>query len=99
MHHSTLAPAADATPPETLSEDALRALQLDRLRRSLHHAWANCPLQQKRFAEAGVHPDDLHSLSDLARFPFTTKADLRDAYPFGLFAVPQERIARLHASS
>jgi phenylacetate-CoA ligase len=101
MHHTQLAAerpnGRDAV--ETLSIDALRALQLDRLRRSLHHAWDNNSMQQARFRAAGVHPDDLRDLSDLARFPFTTKADLRDAYPFGLFAVPRDRILRLHASS
>ncbi len=102
MHHAPVPPAPmppHGAPDQPLSLDALRALQLDRLRRSLRHAWDNNPLQQQRFAAAGVHPDDLHSLSDLAKFPFTTKSDLRDAYPFGLFAVPRDRIARLHASS
>jgi phenylacetate-CoA ligase len=104
MHHAqvalagSLAPAAaDPSPP--LAPQDLATLQLYRLRRSLRHAWDNNPLQRQRFAAAGVHPDDLHDLSDLARFPFTTKTDLRDAYPFGLFAVPQDRIVRLHASS
>lgn len=101
MHHQPLAPdrplARDEV--ENASLDALRALQLDRLRRSLRHAWDNNRLQQARFRAAGAHPDDLKQLSDLARFPFTTKADLREGYPFGLFAVPRERILRLHASS
>jgi phenylacetate-CoA ligase len=101
MRHQTITPAmpADRDPIETASLDALRALQLDRLRQTLRHAHDNNPVQRARFAAAGVHPDDLHDLADLARFPFTTKADLRDAYPFGLFAVPRDRILRLHASS
>ncbi|KIT16778.1 phenylacetate--CoA ligase PaaK [Jannaschia aquimarina] len=89
----------DLEPIETASLDELRALQLDRLRRSLRHAYENVDLYRRRFDEAGVHPDDLRELSDLARFPFTQKSDLRDAYPFGLFAVPRERIVRVHASS
>jgi len=84
---------------ETASRDELQALQLERLRRSLRHAYEGNPCYRRKFDEAGVHPDDLRSLGDLARFPFTTKADLRDAYPFGFFAVPMERLARLHASS
>lgn len=101
MHHSSVtAPRSeDRDEMENASLDALRAVQLDRLRRSLRHVWQNNPIQRARFAAAGVHPDDLKDLSDLARFPFTTKADLREGYPFGLFAVPRERILRLHASS
>lgn len=86
-------------PIETASRDQLQALQLSRLRWSLTHAYEGNPRYREKFDAAGVHPDDLRSLSDLARFPFTTKADLRDAYPFGFFAVPQERLARIHASS
>lgn len=77
----------------------LRVLQLERLRRTLSHAYANVEHYRREFAKAGVVPEDLRSLDDLARFPFTTKADLRAHYPFGLFAVPSERIARIHASS
>ena len=77
----------------------LEALQLERLRRTLQHAYANNPCYRWSFDAAGVHPDDLRILADLARFPFTTKADLRAAYPFGFFAVPMEQIARVHASS
>ena len=77
----------------------LEALQLERLRWSLHHAYANNPCYRRSFDERGVHPDDLKRLSDLARFPFTAKSDLREAYPFGFFAVPMEQIARVHASS
>ncbi len=90
-------PAFD--PIETASRDELAALQLTRLRQSLHHAYANVPHYTKAFDAAGVHPDDVRALADLRHFPFTTKQHLRDAYPFGLFAVPRERIRRLHASS
>jgi len=86
-------------PLEIASLDSLRQHQLDRLRWSLKHAYENVPLYRRRFEEAQVHPDDLHSLDDLARFPFTGKSDLRDHYPYGMFAVPQHEIVRLHASS
>ncbi|MGZ5786501.1 MAG: phenylacetate--CoA ligase PaaK [Ramlibacter sp.] len=81
------------------SRDELQALQLERLRWSLRHAYDNVPHYRASFDAAGVHPDDLKSLSDLARFPFTDKKTLRDNYPFGLFAVPRERVVRIHASS
>ncbi|ATG36558.1 phenylacetate-CoA ligase PaaK [Phaeobacter piscinae] len=90
---------ADLDPIEIASIDEIRALQLDRLKWSLRHAYDNVPMYTQRFDEAGVHPDDLQQLSDLAKFPFTYKNDLRDNYPFGLFAVPREQIMRLHASS
>jgi phenylacetate-CoA ligase len=77
----------------------LESLQLERLRYTLHHAYANNENYRRKFAAAGVHPDDLHTLGDLARFPFTTKADLRAAYPFGFFCVPMDQVARIHASS
>ncbi|MFW2545431.1 phenylacetate--CoA ligase PaaK [Primorskyibacter sp. 2E107] len=86
-------------PIEIASRDEISALQLDRLRWSLTHAYTNVPMYKQRFDEAGVHPDDLQTLSDLSKFPFTYKADLRDNYPFGMFAVPREQIARVHASS
>ncbi|WP_133651164.1 phenylacetate--CoA ligase PaaK [Paraburkholderia flava] len=86
-------------PIETASRDELAALQLERLKWSLAHAYENSPVYRSKFDEAGVHPSELHSLADLSRFPFTTKKDLRDNYPFGMFAVPQERISRIHASS
>jgi phenylacetate-CoA ligase len=86
-------------PIERASIDELRAVQLERLRWSLRHAYEHVPHYRKAFDSAGVLPDDCRELADLARFPFTTKADLRDNYPFGMFAVPQERIVRLHASS
>lgn len=95
-----LTPPRDSLDPiEIASRDEIAATQLARLKWSLRHAWDNVPLYRQRFDAAGVHPDDLNELSDLGRFPFTTKQDLRDAYPFGLFAVPRDRIARLHASS
>ncbi|MDQ0963948.1 phenylacetate-CoA ligase [Streptomyces sp. B4I13] len=84
---------------ERLSEDALRARQLERLRASLRHAYAGVPFYREAFDKAGVHPDDCRDLGDLARFPFTGKADLRAHYPYGMFAVPRERIRRIHASS
>nr|WP_244206271.1 phenylacetate--CoA ligase PaaK [Micromonospora chalcea] len=86
-------------PVERIGVDELRALQLDRLRHSLRHAYDNVPHYRRAFDDAGAHPGDLRELTDLARFPFTTKAELRENYPFGMFAVPRERIARLHASS
>jgi phenylacetate-CoA ligase len=86
-------------PIEKASVDELRALQLKRLRATLAHAYANSPVYRRKFDAAGVHPDDCRSLADLARFPFTTKHDLRDAYPFGMFAVPREQCVRIHASS
>ena len=81
------------------SRDELDGLQLERLRSTLRHAYANNPNYKKKFDAAGVQPDDLRALTDLAYFPFTTKADLRDAYPFGFFSMPREQIARIHASS
>jgi phenylacetate-CoA ligase len=81
------------------TRDELESLQLTRLRATLRHAYANNANYKRKFDAASVHPDDLRSLADLARFPFTTKADLREAYPFGFFSVPREQIARVHASS
>ena len=95
----------DAPAPESLdaeermSVDELRALQLSRLRQTLHRAYANVPHYKRAFDEAGVHPDDCRDLADLATFPTTSKADLRDNYPFGMFAVPQDQVRRIHASS
>jgi len=83
----------------TLTRSALEALQLERLRDSLRRAFDHVPHYRRAFTEAGVTPDDLHTLADLARFPFTAKADLRANYPFGMFAVPREQVARVHASS
>jgi phenylacetate-CoA ligase len=84
---------------ERLDADALRALQLERLRGALRHAYHNVPFYRRSFDTAGVRPDDCRSLADLARFPFTTKADLRETYPYGMFAVPRDRVRRIHASS
>ncbi|WP_234186299.1 phenylacetate--CoA ligase PaaK [Shinella sp. NM-101] len=84
---------------ETASRDEISALQLERMKWSLAHAYENSPFYRQRFDEACVHPSDLKTLADLAKFPFTTKKDLRDTYPFGMFAVPRERLARIHASS
>ena len=86
-------------PIERASIDELRALQLQRLRWSLRHAYDNSPVYRRKFDAAGVHPDDCRSLADLAKFPFTSKADLRDSYPFGMFAVPRDQVVRVHASS
>ena len=84
---------------ETASRDEISALQLERLKWSVRHTYDNVEPYRKRCQEKGVHPDDLKQLSDLAKFPFMTKTDLRDNYPFGLFAVPRSKVARLHASS
>src|SRR6195256_435249 len=86
-------------PIERAGVDELRALQLLRLRWSLGHAYENVPHYRKAFAAAGVHPGDLKDLADLAKFPFTTKTELRANYPFGMFAVPMQEIVRVHASS
>jgi phenylacetate-CoA ligase len=86
-------------PIETASRDELAALQLERLKWSLTHAYENSPVYRRKFDEAGVHPSEVKTLADLSRFPFTSKKDLRDNYPFGMFAVPQEQVSRIHASS
>ncbi len=84
---------------EKASAAELKKLQLERLQWSLRHAYDNVPHYRRKFDDAGVKPQDCRSLQDLARFPFTTKADLRETYPFGLFAVPMDKIVRIHASS
>jgi phenylacetate-CoA ligase len=86
-------------PIETASADELQALQLQRLRWTLQHAYDHVPHYRRAFDAKGVHPSDCRTLSDLAKFPFTSKADLRDNYPFGMFAVPREQVVRVHASS
>ena len=86
-------------PIEHASVDELRSLQLKRLQSTLQHAYANSPVYKAKFDAAGVRPSDCQSLTDLARFPFTTKSDLRDSYPYGMFAVPRAQCARIHASS
>ena len=91
--------AGDLDPIETASRDEISALQLERLQWSVRHTYDNVEPYRKRCEEKGVHPDELKSLADLAKFPFMTKIDLRDNYPFGLFAVPRNKLARLHASS
>ena len=89
----------DLEPIETASRDELQSLQLQRLKHTLRQAYEHVPHYKKAFDAAGVHPSDCQSLADLAKFPFTTKADLRDNYPFGMFAVPREQVVRVHASS
>ena len=86
-------------PIESASRDEIAALQLQRLKWSLRHAYDNVPHYKRTFDAKGVHPDDLKTLADLAKFPFTSKSDLRDNYPFGLFAVPRSQVSRVHASS
>jgi phenylacetate-CoA ligase len=90
---------ADLEPIERATRDELRALQLERLQWSVRHAYDNVPHYRRKFEQHGVHPDDLRALEDLAKFPFTSKHDLRDNYPFGMFAVPREKVVRIHASS
>ncbi len=89
----------DLEPIETASRDEISALQLERMKWSLTHAYNNSPFYKQKFDAHGVHPDDLKTLGDLAKFPFTVKTDLRDNYPFGMFAVPQSDVVRIHASS
>jgi phenylacetate-CoA ligase len=86
-------------PIEKASIDELRSLQLKRLKATLHHAYAYSPVYRAKFDDAGIHPDECKSLADLSKFPFTAKSDLRDSYPFGMFAVPQAQVVRIHASS
>ena len=86
-------------PIETASRDEIAALQLQRMQWSLRHAYQNVPQYRKKFDAAGVRPDDLKRIEDLAKFPFTDKRDLRDNYPFGMFAVPMDQVVRIHASS
>jgi phenylacetate-CoA ligase len=103
MHTTTLqASAADPSTldvEETWTRDHVESVQLERLQWTLRHAYGNVPLYRRKFDDAGVRPGDLRSLADLALFPFTTKEDLRSVYPFGMFAVPQAQVARVHASS
>ncbi len=84
---------------ETASRDEIAALQLQRMQWSLRHAYDNVPHYREKYDAAGVHPDDLKQLSDLAKFPFTTKGDMRDTYPYGMFATPMRDVVRVHASS
>ena len=89
----------DLEPIERASRDELQDLQLERMKWTLKHAYGNVPHYRAAFDAAGVHPDDLKTLADIAKFPFTEKKTLRDNYPFGLFAVPREQVVRIHASS
>lgn len=91
--------ATGLDPIETASRDEIAALQLERLKWSVRHAYDNVPFYRQKLDAKGVHPDDIKSLEDVRLLPFTTKADLRDNYPFGLFAVPKEKVVRIHASS
>ncbi len=90
---------ATLDPIEIASRDEITSLQLKRMKWSLNHAYQNSPFYRQHFDKAGLHPDDLKQLSDLSKFPFTVKQDLRDNYPFNMFAVPMEQVARIHASS
>lgn len=94
------APAlAELDPEERMSRDEICSLQLTRLQQTVRHAYANVPLYTRKFDEAGVHPDDIRTLDDVTKLPFTTKDDLRVSYPFGMFAVPMDQVARIHTSS
>ena len=84
---------------ETASRDEITALQTNRLKWTLNYVYNNVPHYKSKFEAAGVHPEDFKSLIDLAKFPFTTKQDLRDNYPYGMFAVPRQEVVRIHASS
>src|SRR5947207_14384880 len=86
-------------PIEKASRDEIAALQTERLKWSLRHAYENVPAYRRKFDQAGLAPHDFRCFEDLSKFPFTTKQDLRENYPFGMFAVPREQIARIHASS
>ena len=97
--HTDAALRTGLHPAESMSRDAITALQIERLRGTLRNAWAHVPWQRARLEAAGLHPDDLRELTDLHRLPFTVKSDLRDQYPFGLFARPVSGLARIHASS
>src|SRR3954469_2483416 len=96
---STPAEPETLDPEERMSRDELEALQLQRLQHTVAYAYERVPMYRRKFDEAGVHPSDLKELADLAKFPYTDKEDLRQAYPFGMFAVPQQEVARIHASS
>ena len=89
----------DLDPIEIASRDEIAALQFHRMKRTLKHCYENSPFYRAKFDAHGVNPEDLKTLADLAKFPFTTKADLRDTYPFGMFAVPREKLVRIHGSS
>jgi len=94
---NNIPPPLDAI--ETASIDELQSVQLERMKKSLQHAYDNVPFYRKSFDDNGIHPTDLKTLADLAKFPFTVKSDLRDNYPFGMFATPMDEVVRIHASS
>ena len=89
----------DLEPIERASRDEISELQLERMKWSLNHAYKNVPLYRKKFDDLGVHPSDFKELADLSKYPFTVKNDLRDTYPFGMFAVPMDQVRRIHGSS
>src|SRR5512137_2890356 len=89
----------DLEPVERASRDELASLQLARLQWTVRHAYDNVAHYRRKFDAAGVRPEDVRTLADLAKLPLTTKADLRENYPFGMFAVPREKVVRIHASS
>jgi phenylacetate-CoA ligase len=99
MDMSVRIPGAELEPIERASRDEIAALQLQRLKWTLKHCYDNVPHYRRTFDAAGAHPDDVRELADLAKFPFSSKKDLRDNYPFGLFAVPKDKVVRVHASS
>ncbi|RVX43196.1 phenylacetate-CoA ligase [Nonomuraea polychroma] len=99
MRHADPPRPDELDPIERASRDELMALQLERLRWTLSHAYENVPFYRQKFDSVGVHPSDCKDLADLTTFPFTTKQDLREHYPFGMFAVPREQVVRVHASS
>jgi phenylacetate-CoA ligase len=90
---------SELDPIELASRDEISALQFQRLQWTVRHVYGNVPHYKAKFDAAGVHPDDLKSLGDIAKFPFTGKTDLRDTYPFGMFAMPMDKVSRIHASS
>src|SRR5260221_12291511 len=98
LDKSTYSPFA-IEPIERASRDEIASLQVERLRWTIKHAYENVPAYKNKFWNAGVSPSDFKCLDDLSKFPFTTKIDLRDNYPFGMFAVPREQVLRIHASS
>lgn len=99
MTRTSIALDPDDVDPEQITRGEVRDLQLTRLRWTVRHAYQNVPLYRRAFDRTGVDPNDLRSLEDIERFPLTTKADLRETYPFGMFAVPMDQVARIHASS
>ncbi|MDB5370192.1 MAG: phenylacetate--CoA ligase [Roseomonas sp.] len=101
MSEAVLDPSAPAvfSAVERASRDEIRAIQRGRMAQALRHAYENVPHYRRSFGAAGIFQNDFHELEDIAKFPFTVKTDLRDNYPFGMLAVPREKIARIHVSS